>query len=179
MFRLNALKHGELLKGLCAGAGLEGLFPLDAEGSASADPSVRARWICESNLTLIRSCDVVMAALDDFRGTGEPDAGTAFEVGFATALGKPVFAYAGDIRPLVERVPNHRDRQGRAICERGYIVEDFTLPMNLMLACSVTLVEGGPAECVSAIADAFEGELKKARPFMQWSGSTGVLTGTD
>ena len=43
-----------------------------------------------ANLEAIRAADFVMANLNDFRGPGEPDSGTAFEVGFAAALGKPV-----------------------------------------------------------------------------------------
>jgi nucleoside deoxyribosyltransferase len=55
-----------------------------------------------------------MANLADFRGAGEPDSGTAFEIGFATALGKPVFAYTSDVAPLIERVPQQPNARGRA-----------------------------------------------------------------
>ena len=37
----------------------------------------------------------MLANLEPFRGS-EPDSGTAFEVGYALALGKPVYAYLSD-----------------------------------------------------------------------------------
>ncbi|MGC2040295.1 hypothetical protein [Paraburkholderia caledonica] len=40
------------------------------------------------------------------------------------------------------------------VCEHGYLVEDFGLPVNLMLACAAQIVEGGPLACLHAIADA-------------------------
>ncbi|KMQ80146.1 Nucleoside 2-deoxyribosyltransferase [Candidatus Burkholderia pumila] len=146
VFRLDALGHGQYLKDLCTERGLVGLFPIDANAGVPDSAYQQATGIYENNLSLIRSCDVVMAGLDDFRGADEPDVGTAFEAGFATALGKPVFAYARDIRPLIERIPSHPAGR-RAICEHGHVIEDFGLSMNLMLACSVTLVESGPVEC--------------------------------
>ncbi|WP_323123697.1 nucleoside 2-deoxyribosyltransferase [Burkholderia alba] len=152
VFRLDAVQHGQHLKALCRQAGFDGLFPLDIVVDDCIEPDQQAAWVCENNLSLIRTCDAVMVNLDDIRSIDEPDTGTAFDVGFAAALGKPVFAYAKDVRPLIHRVPNCRDVYGQAICERGYPCEDFGLPMNLMLARSITLIEGGPSECLTAIA---------------------------
>ncbi len=50
-----------------------------------------------------------MAYLDDFRGAGEPDSGTAFEVGVAVALNKPAFAYTEVITPLIGWISYRRD----------------------------------------------------------------------
>jgi nucleoside deoxyribosyltransferase len=61
-------------------------------GAAGLSGPDTAQWIYEANVALIRRADIVMANLDDFRGPGEPDSGTAFEVGFAVALQKPVWA---------------------------------------------------------------------------------------
>ncbi|MFM0085191.1 nucleoside 2-deoxyribosyltransferase [Paraburkholderia sediminicola] len=42
-----------------------------------------------------------MANVADFRGTGEPDCGTAFETGFAPALGKDIWGYRDHLTPLL------------------------------------------------------------------------------
>jgi nucleoside deoxyribosyltransferase len=59
-----------------------------------------------------------------FRGAGERGSGTAFEIGFAAALGKPVRAYRDDLSALRERV---RCGPTADVCDRGYLVKDFGL----------------------------------------------------
>ncbi|APR37172.1 nucleoside 2-deoxyribosyltransferase [Paraburkholderia sp. SOS3] len=153
VFRPDAAAHGEQLKALCIERGLTGLYPSDGGLPAGLDAQVAARWICDANLALIRAADAVMANLNDFRGAGEPDAGTAFEVGFAIALGKRVWGYRSDGRPLVARAAVRMDAE-TAFCSRGFVVEDFGLPLNLMLACTVELVIGDAAGCLDAISEA-------------------------
>lgn len=134
VFRPDAVAQGERLKTLCAEFGHVGLYPLDNALPPGLQGPEAARWICEANLALIRQADVVLANLNDFRGH-EPDSGTAFEVGFAVALDKPVWAYLDDDRPLIKQI-------GRSVDAHGFTVEDFGLPRNLMLACTVHLVHG-------------------------------------
>jgi nucleoside 2-deoxyribosyltransferase len=98
----------------------------------------------------IRSADLVLANLNDFRGAGEPDSGTAFEVGFAAALGKPIWAYIDDGRSLLERV-SVKTGESAAYCANGFLVEDFGLNMNLMLACTARIVIGDPQACLDAM----------------------------
>ena len=129
VFYPDALARGDYLKALCATHGLEGLYPLDATlPEGLSDP---AGWICQANLDSLRRADAVLANLGHFRGN-EPDSGTVFEVDFACALGKPVWAYFPDQQPMIEQLP--RDEQG--LCPDGFVVENFGLPRNLMLACS-------------------------------------------
>ncbi|WP_454763016.1 nucleoside 2-deoxyribosyltransferase [Cupriavidus campinensis] len=154
VFRKDALAHGGHLKALCAQHGYDGLYPLDKAAPQGLSGPAAAQWIYEANLALIRRADIVMANLDDFRGPGEPDSGTTFEVGFAVALQKPVWAYSSDAGTLLERARARTDADGEALDARGYVVEDFGLSKNLMLACSVRLVAGGPAECLAAMAEA-------------------------
>jgi nucleoside 2-deoxyribosyltransferase len=153
VFRPDAAEHGQYLKALCSERGLVGLYPSDGAAPAGLGAQDAARWICNANLALIRAADAVMANLNDFRGAGEPDAGTAFEVGFAVALGKPVWGYRSDSLPLIERaavrVENHA-----AFCSQGFVVENFGLPLNLMLACTAQLVIGDAAACLDAIREA-------------------------
>jgi len=152
VFRPDAQTHGERLKALCARHGFEGLFPLDATLPREAGAEA-ARSIYRANIALIREADLVMANLTPFRGQ-EPDSGTAFEVGFAAACGKPVWAYVEDDRSLAQRLGTSRGLDGEPLDDRGYRVEDFGLPLNLMLACSATVVHGGPQACLRSIAAA-------------------------
>tara|TARA_R110002012_G_scaffold105648_7_gene246687 strand:+ start:4955 stop:5434 length:480 start_codon:yes stop_codon:yes gene_type:complete len=129
VFCTDAIERGEHLKQLCAEHGLIGLYPLDDQ--PPADVVDMASWICQANLNKIRCADAVLANLDNFRGA-EPDSGTVFEIGFACALGKPVWAYFTDHRSMREQLPHDAD----GYCVAGYQVENVGLPKNLMLACS-------------------------------------------
>lgn len=151
VFRRDAKEHGERLKQLCRDRGFVGLYPLDGQVPSSLQRQDAARWIYAANVELIRTADIVMANLDDFRGSGEPDSGTAFEVGFAAALGKPVWAYRSTEETLVERVKTAAIGAEGVFCAGGYLIEDFGLSVNLMLACSAQLVVGGPGACLDAI----------------------------
>lgn len=154
VFRLDAVEHGARLVAACAEFGFEGLYPLDAQVPADLDGPRQAAWIYRANIDAIRSADIVMANVDDFRGPGEPDSGTAFEIGYAAALGKEIWAYTADQGTLIERVPARPAPQkshGR-ICERGYLVEDFGLPKNLMIACAARMVQGDARACLEAMA---------------------------
>ena len=88
---------------LAAEAGLEGAFPLDAQLNLDRlPPSEQARRISVANEGLMRSCDALIANLTPFRGVSA-DSGTAFEVGFMRALGRPVFGYTNVIANYTAR----------------------------------------------------------------------------
>jgi nucleoside 2-deoxyribosyltransferase len=131
VFRPDAIEQGHYLKQLCQRHGLEGYYPLDNDVSAHLPPKETAAMICNANIALIKRCDAVLANLNNFRGH-EPDSGTAFEVGMAVALGKPVWAYFEADGTLREQIAH--DPQG--VDAQGFHVEDFGLPKNLMLACT-------------------------------------------
>lgn len=157
VFRVDAGEHGERLRMLCTSNGFDAIYPLDHAVPNDLTPTEQARWIYRANIEAIDTADIVMANLDDFRGPGEPDSGTAFEIGYAVARGKSVWAYTSHASLLVERVPC--EKAGNAqICERGFAVEDFGLRHNLMLACSARIVVGGPAECIADLAAAMHQE---------------------
>lgn len=136
VFLPGAAEIGARKRAICAQHGIEGLFPLDVELEAhgAAEPIFRG------NRALMESADGGIFNLTPFRGPSA-DVGTAFELGFMAALGKPVFGYTSDPMPYVERVHTQlgplvpgqkalRDRNGHA-------VEDFGLPDNLMIAVSI------------------------------------------
>lgn len=124
----------DYLKEICAEHGLTGIAPLDGESSwAELPPDRQAAAIRQANIDKISACDVVIACISPFRGPGA-DAGTAWEMGYAEALGKPVFCWCEDPRPYLDRVEHQRDQDGRAFCQiHGMVVEDFGLVDNLML----------------------------------------------
>lgn len=154
VFRADSLAHGAWLKQQCRRYGFEGLYPLDNQTPAELSGRALAQWIYEANIELIRQADAVMANLNAFRGA-EPDSGTAFEVGYATALGKPVWAYMDKADSLVQRLAvAHRDDPPRHVDAEGYTVEDFGLNLNLMLACSATVVVGDAAQCLARMSQA-------------------------
>jgi nucleoside 2-deoxyribosyltransferase len=136
VFRPDAAAWAEAVRAQCLAAGAEALIPLDGDATT-------ADGIYASNVAMIRAADAVIANLNPFRGA-EPDSGTCFEVGFALALEKPVFGFVADSRPLRERVEKW---QGAALCPhgdrlldaQGWCVENFDLPVNLMLAVPVSL----------------------------------------
>lgn len=132
----------EYLTEICARHGLQAVVPADeprpAEGQS---PAVRARAIRDGNVARLRACDMVVACLSPFRGPSA-DPGTAWEMGFAEALGKPVVAWSEEPRPYLDRVPHDRDEDGRVFCrQHGMLVEDFGLGDNLMLAATPLAVQ--------------------------------------
>lgn len=123
---------------LCARHGFTGLFPLDGEIALDAGGGVAARSIFAANVALMRRADAVVANLTPFRGISA-DPGTAFEVGFAFALGKPVAAYCNLPGELKHRAhaaigPAGRDDAPASLMADGLHVEDFGHFDNLMLA---------------------------------------------
>jgi nucleoside 2-deoxyribosyltransferase len=97
----------------------------------------RIHAACELHM---RGCDALVANLTPFRGAGA-DPGTAFELGYMRALGRPVFGYThapGDYRLRVEA-----GRDGAAWRDaEGLEVEDFGLAENLMLEGAIAASGG-------------------------------------
>ena len=150
VFEQNAVEQGKTLKDLCRQYGFEGLFPLDNEIVFDGSPYEVAKTIREANIKLLEECDIVMANLNPFRGL-EPDSGTVYEVGYAAALGKKVYAYALDRRAMIERVhEQQRLSEDAVLCQDGKIIEDFGLSHNLMMLD--TVVAESPQECLTVIA---------------------------
>lgn len=139
------------LVAFCDTLGLQGVPPSD--GGIAADLRLgdeeRAQRIYESNVRLIREADGVIANLVPFRGH-EPDSGTVFEVGFATALGKPVVVYGVAPSTYAERVCATVDCEtgtDGVIRERasGVMVEGLGQRLNLMLTRSTEIAESAEA----------------------------------
>lgn len=154
VFLANAREIGARKRAICTQHGLVGVFPADEEGIS--DPSLP---LAEQGIAIsaameraMRSCDAMIVNVTPFRGPSA-DVGSAYEMGFMRALGRPVFAYSNDARPFLDRVAGfcggelrrrstgeHEDRDGMA-------VEPFALHDNLMLIGGV-IASGG---CVVTI----------------------------
>lgn len=140
VFRPDAAAWADQARASCAAAGYQALIPLDGVETTAVG-------IYQANIALIRSADAVLANLDPFRGA-EPDSGTCVEVGFALALGKPVIGYLSRDESTTGRVARLLGHalpllNGRPVDADGLFVEDFGLPLNLMLAVPAQIVVGG------------------------------------
>jgi len=129
VFRPDARAWADQVRSVCSRHGHEALVPLDGDETTAAG-------IYRNNLSLLRVADVVLANLNPFRGH-EPDSGTCVEIGYALALGKPVVGYAKALPALRQRVG-----AGDTADDKGYAIEDFGLPFNLMIGVPVKLVAG-------------------------------------
>lgn len=150
VFRPDALAWAEASRSLCAGQGHVALIPLDGVETTAAG-------IYQANIELIRRADAVLANLEPFRGC-EPDSGTCVEVGFALALGKPVIGYLQTRETVVGRVARIEgaaleNGAKKPVDRNGLHVEDFGLPLNLMLAVPVRIVFGGLQAALQALSE--------------------------
>lgn len=139
VFLPDAQSVGAAKKQLCAEWGHEGLFPLDSDFPVASGAGIATR-IYRANIALIERSAAVVANLTPFRGPSA-DAGTVFEVGYALALGKPVFAY---VNVLADYRARTTDTHGPLIATTtgewardGMAVENFGLRDNLMIAESI------------------------------------------
>lgn len=150
VFRPDALAWADEARALLLQHGHQALIPLDNEETT-------AEGIFKANIALIAEADAVIANLNPFRGL-EPDSGTAFEVGCAIALGKRVIGYLSDARPAVDKLAEHfggslARAEGRPIDPDGMFIENFGLPLNLMLGVSCEIVEGDLKKVLTSISD--------------------------
>jgi nucleoside 2-deoxyribosyltransferase len=139
VFLANAAAIFDAKRKLSADYGFIGVAPLDEHIDLSTQSKRDAPLrISTQNEALIRSCNLLIANLTPFRGPSA-DVGTAYEMGFARALGLPVFAYSNVAGSLLERT---RDHLGAEIRQRaaggledadGMLIEDFERVDNLML----------------------------------------------
>ena len=153
VFRPDASEHGRKLVALCAEHGFEAVFPLDESlPREPAPPRALAARIYRANVAHIEHCDAVLANLDFFRGP-EPDSGTCFEVGYAVARGKPVIGYvpeAGSYAPRIRQ--RHPQAVGTGdVDANGWQLEEFGLPLNLMLGVPCRIIVGDLRAALAAL----------------------------
>lgn len=167
VFLPEPLARAEALKLICRRHGLLGVSPLD--GLPGEPDGQDAPAIANRNERHIRQCSAVLANLTPFRGPSA-DAGTAYEVGFARALGRPVFGYAcapSDYAARVRAMPGAGGQRDRD----GLLIEDFGLCDNLMIACGIEasggfVITGGAGDPWTDLS-VFERCITRAAPILR------------
>lgn len=149
VFQADADDAGARLVALCATHGCEGLYPLDF----ALDGPMSATAIQAACLRELRSAHGVVADLSPFRGPHADD-GTAFELGFAHALGLPIWAYTTDARPLIERIAGARSTSGHQRDTGGMLIENFDRAHNSMLSETILHLAASPEEAIQLAATA-------------------------
>jgi nucleoside 2-deoxyribosyltransferase len=130
VFLLQATELGEKKKQICLAYNLDARFPLDKQPrTTTALPKDKAMGIFATCMKMMSECDLVIANMTPFRGVSM-DVGTAVEIGYMHALGKPVFGYTNV-------TDDYADRVRAAALAAGEEVEDFGFADNLMCECPV------------------------------------------
>lgn len=131
VFLPHAMDIGRRKQVMCREFGFEGLFPLDNDDDVAGAPAK----IFRANRDLMRQADIGLFNCTPFRGPST-DAGTAFEIGFLSAAGKPLYGYRGseaDYRANVVATFGPVSAGDRPRDRLGLAVENFGLADNLML----------------------------------------------
>lgn len=110
VFRPGAVAIFDRLRALCREAGLEGLAPFDGQaGIESLPPGLDTILkIVTADRALMDRCAGGIFCLDPFRRAADMDPGTAVEIGYMMAQGKPLAGYTTDGRPYPEKVAAYR-----------------------------------------------------------------------
>lgn len=149
VFLPNAREIGARKRVICEWHGLLGVFPSDEEDVLNPALILRERALAISCAMerVMRGCDAMIVNLTPFRGPSA-DVGSAYEMGFMRALGRPIFGYSNDGRLFLERVTTFC---GGAVRLRltgehedadGMVIEPFELHDNLMLVGGI-IASGG------------------------------------
>lgn len=149
VFQADADDAGARLVALCDQYGCDGLYPLDFD----LEGPMSSRSIQAACLRELRTAHGVVADLSPFRGPHADD-GTAFELGFAHALGLPIWAYTSDPRPLIERIPGARATTGHVRDDVGLLIENFGRAHNAMLAEAIQHLATSAEESIRLAASA-------------------------
>ena len=165
VFLPNATEMAEKQRQLCEKYGFIGLHPMDNNINLSDQSMQTAVQIYRSDVSQIRECNIVVANCNAFRGMLMDD-GTAYEIGYGNALGKPAYGYIASLNSLAERTrsqyPCRQLADGTTIDQDGYLVtDDFGTSINLMMQCGMLdtggrLVEGDFEACLQAIREDME-----------------------
>ena len=128
---------------ICERMGWVGLSPVDNEVETEGKtPEEIAMAIYQGNIDMMERADAIIANITPFRGP-HMDPGTAFEIGYFAAAGKPIMVYTQHPDELLDRVVDWSGegtvtRDGHLVRDRNqHLVEDFGFRENLMIEASV------------------------------------------
>lgn len=173
IFLPNAEEMAQKQKALCEKHGFTGLHPMDNNVNIADNSFATANNIYRGDTGQIWKCDIIIANCNSFRGALMDD-GTAYELGYANALGKPSYGYVSNADSYIERVtrryPCYIPKGGKLYIDKdGYLlVDDFGTKINLMMQCGMTanggrLVVGDFEDCLRAIRYDIDAKILKPR----------------
>lgn len=152
VFERDSIEIGKRYVQLCKEHGFSGQYPLDNVIDFNQEKRKIALDIFLANQKLIDECDIVIANLNSFRGK-EADSGTIWECGYAYAKGKKVYGYMQSKRDYIEQFSVIKEENGLFWDEEDRFIEDFSHPINLMIACStIEIVEGSFKDVLKLIS---------------------------
>ncbi|MBE9226450.1 nucleoside 2-deoxyribosyltransferase [Phormidium sp. LEGE 05292] len=155
VFLPDPMKAANAKKEICQKYGFIGMFPFDNNLNLThLSPKEAGITIYKSNIQLMDSCDLIVANMTPFRGSSM-DVGTAFEMGYMTAQGKPVFGYTNDGRLFADRIP----QISADLDNWGMAIEHFDMVDNLMLEAAI-IVNGGELRSEQIVPGNYYTELK-------------------
>lgn len=136
--------QGQRKKEICARYGFVGAFPMDTKLTLANPPGPKDGWIVsQADEEMMRGCDLIVANMTPFRGPSM-DVGTAFEMGFMRALGRPVFGYTNVAANYFDRVREFFGNKigvrpdGRVLEDAdGNMLEHFDMADNAMMVGAV------------------------------------------
>lgn len=159
----DAARRYAVMKDICSKYGMDACSPLDwAEGVKkveSDNPYVKAANLFDNYQQQVRNCDLIVADLNNYRGY-ECSNDVGFECGMAFQLGKGLYGYMDDARPMKDRMPHLGEAQGFRDMS-GCNVENFDYPLNLMFGCSMEIFEGQFEAVMEKVAADFFQKHKK------------------
>jgi len=135
-----------VMRRICARHGLTGIAPLDGQdGLADLPPGhARVTRIVQADIALMQQADAGVFCLDGFRRGPEMDPGTAFEIGYMHALGKPLAGWTRDVRDYPTRVAAFFGLPVGAPCDPdGILIHSETCLQNAMTHIGIELSGGG------------------------------------
>jgi len=142
------------MKEICSNYGFEGLFPLDKEIKEYSSNNDLAEKIFNNNIHLIKQSDIIIANLNNFRGS-EPDSGTSFECGVGFALDKKLYGYVDSMEDIIKKYDKKHEvyifESKQYLDENNMFIEDFDLPLNLMLSIPMTIIQGNFEDTVKEV----------------------------
>ncbi|TPG58086.1 hypothetical protein EAH89_08965 [Roseomonas nepalensis] len=122
VFRADALARFDRFRAICRAEGLTGLAPLDGQEDVQGLPPGEATLmaIVAADRALMDRCEAGLFCLDPFRRAADMDPGTAVEIGYMFAQGKPLFGYTADGRDYPAKVEAYmRDAWGAPLRPRA------------------------------------------------------------
>ncbi len=149
VFYPNAKQWFESKKQICAKYGCVGHAPLDNNLDPNDFPTRFAfgMAIYMSDKQMMDDCDIAVANMTPYHGVSM-DVGTAFEMGYMAAQGKPVYGYSNDPTAFIDRQKTayaHYQQDGETRTQHTHMLfEDMDMCDNLMMVGAVFDSTGTP-----------------------------------